>query len=224
MRIVNWVGGDYIESVCYSFVNLYSYILLRKRKDLASIQYMSDGFLICLLAKFFGHNISRFSFDMTSLAPIVFDKYKDRKFAIIGSTENNLKKFEIFLEKRYKLDVSFSSSGYFSKEQLDDVINSVIESGSEIAVIGLGTPLQEEFMIRLSTAGFTGIAFTCGGFITQTAGSGGIYYPNWINRLNLRFVYRMIKEPHTIKRYFFLYPKGAFLFIYDCIFKKNVFR
>ena len=27
------------------------------------------------------------------------------------------------------------------------------------------------------------------------------YYPAWVDRTNLRFVYRMWKEPHTRKRY-----------------------
>ena len=46
-----------------------------------------------------------------------------------------------------------------------------------------------------------GIGFTCGGFIHQTANNEIEYYPLWIDRMNLRFVYRMYKEKHTRKRY-----------------------
>lgn len=54
-------------------------------------------------------------------------------------------------------------------------------------------------------------------FFHQLSMSGNAYYPTWINRFNLRFVYRMVKEKHTRLRYIragILFP---ILFIYDLI-------
>ena len=61
--------------------------------------------------------------------------------------------------------------------------------------------MQEQFLLMVKNTGFKGIGFTCGGFIHQTANDEIDYYPAWINRMNLRFLYRMIKEKHTRKRY-----------------------
>mgnify|MGYP000060826451 CR=1 FL=1 len=56
--------------------------------------------------------------------------------------------------------------------------------------------------------GYQGIGFTCGGFVHQTAMNRMHYYPNWVDKMNLRFVYRMYKEKHTRTRYL----QAAFLF------------
>lgn len=53
----------------------------------------------------------------------------------------------------------------------------------------------------LVKAGYQGISFTCGGFIHQTSKNEIDYYPAWGDKTNLRFVYRMWKEPHTRKRF-----------------------
>ena len=61
--------------------------------------------------------------------------------------------------------------------------------------------MQEQFLLKVKNAGFDGIGFTCGGFIHQTAKDEIDYYPGWVDRMNLRFLYRMYKEKHTRKRY-----------------------
>ena len=61
--------------------------------------------------------------------------------------------------------------------------------------------MQEKFLLKVKNAGYLGIGFTCGGFIHQTSRNEIDYYPTWVDKTNLRFVYRMWKEPHTRKRY-----------------------
>jgi N-acetylglucosaminyldiphosphoundecaprenol N-acetyl-beta-D-mannosaminyltransferase len=65
----------------------------------------------------------------------------------------------------------------------------------------MGVVRQERFLLAARNAGFRGVGFTCGGFIHQTARDEIDYYPAWINRWNLRFLYRMYREPHTRMRY-----------------------
>ena len=45
------------------------------------------------------------------------------------------------------------------------------------------------------------------------------YYPLWIDRMNLRFVYRMYKEKHTRKRY----VQAALLFPARFLWEKLIF-
>ena len=65
----------------------------------------------------------------------------------------------------------------------------------------MGAVMQEKFLLKVKRLGYTGIGFTCGGFIHQTARGEAGYYPAWVDRMNIRFLYRMWKEPHTRKRY-----------------------
>ena len=59
-----------------TFLNPYSYLLARKEKELfEKFNIFIDGMLLVKVLNLFGFkNIERQSFDMTSLAPIVFKK------------------------------------------------------------------------------------------------------------------------------------------------------
>ena len=73
----------------------------------------------------------------------------------------------------------------------------------------MGALMQEKFLLKVKDAGYQGIGFTCGGFIHQTSKNEIDYYPAWVDKTNLCFLYRMWKEPHTRKRYLmagFLFP------------------
>jgi len=103
-------------------------------------------------------------------------------------------------------------SGYFDSEgDLSASIQSLAASDYSFVVIGMGAVKQEQVAIALADAGFRGRIYTCGGFIHQTAMGGGKYYPAWVDKCNLRFAYRMFKEPSTVRRYLVDYPKAFFL-------------
>jgi N-acetylglucosaminyldiphosphoundecaprenol N-acetyl-beta-D-mannosaminyltransferase len=63
----------------------------------------------------------------------------------------------------------------------------------------MGAPLQERFLSQLAANGWTGIGLTCGGFLDQVV-QGSDYYPGWVDRLNIRFLYRLGKEPRRLWR------------------------
>ena len=71
----------------------------------------------------------------------------------------------------------------------------------------MGVPLQERFLLQLTDAGWNGVGITCGGFLDQLS-QGVQYYPGWINSLNLRWAYRLMREPGRLwRRYLLDYPK-----------------
>ena len=99
---------------------------------------------------------------------------------------------------------------------LRDVVSAVSEGGRDVMlVLGLGAPLQEKMAVQIKRR-FWGRRrvkiMTCGGFISQTALKGGDFYPWWIDRLNLRCLWRCYKEPHVIKRYLLVYLR-SYLYI-----------
>ncbi|NJO34267.1 MAG: hypothetical protein HC869_15170 [Rhodospirillales bacterium] len=63
--------------------------------------------------------------------------------------------------------------------------------------------MQESFLLRLRQQGFNGVGFTCGGFLDQYS-IGKQYYPTWIDRLELRWLYRLIMEPGRLWRRYFV--------------------
>ena len=84
----------------------------------------------------------------------------------------------------------------------------IVELNPDFLIVGMGALMQEKFLLKVKKMGYQGIGFTCSGFVHQTAMNRMHYYPNWVDKMNLRFVYRMYKEKHTRTRYL----QAAFLF------------
>lgn len=199
-----------LEGKSVSFVNPYSYWVLKKQNfDFNTIDFWySDGVLMCWLLRIFNVRVQRFSFDFTSLAGKVFDWCRDdgKPLCVVGSDSKSVASFVDHLKVMFNIsDISFRN-GYFSKEEYDQFLGALATENPAVVIVGMGTPKQEQFLIDLRTMGWTGVGFTCGGFIHQTSMGKGTYYPRLIDKWNLRFLYRMYKEPNTIKRYFLIYP------------------
>jgi N-acetylglucosaminyldiphosphoundecaprenol N-acetyl-beta-D-mannosaminyltransferase len=73
----------------------------------------------------------------------------------------------------------------------------------------MGIGRQEQFLLHAASSGWTGWGFTCGGYLDQLAG-GIDYYPRWVDQANLRFLYRLYREPRRLwRRYCLEYGEFA---------------
>jgi exopolysaccharide biosynthesis WecB/TagA/CpsF family protein len=205
----------------YTFLNPYSYLYARKYADIYKNfdgVYIDGQWLVYFLAFFKIRKTTRVSFDYSSIADEVFNEICKLKLsiAIIGSTEESNKKFCEFLLKKYpNISIKISQNGYFSEDNKKKLIHEIKNKGIEFVLVGMGTPMQEKFLVELKHSGWNGLAYTCGGFMHQTASSGEDYYPNIIDKYNLRFLYRIYDEPKLLKRYLIEYPKFVFYIIKD---------
>ena len=123
-------------------------------------------------------------------------------YYVASKQEEVEKAVEMFREKFPDAKIIGYRNGYFANEQeMDEEAKYITELNPDFLVIGMGALKQEEFLVRVKAAGYQGIGFTCGGFVHQTAHNETDYYLGWVDRMNIRFLYRMWKEPHTRKRY-----------------------
>lgn len=206
------------------FLNPHSYMILRDHPYLfaATAKVGIDGqLLVKILSIFWSRHIDRVSFDMTSLAPRVFHDaaVSCKSVYIIGSTQANLDRaVSVLVEKFPKLDICGSRNGYFlSDADRNRALRDVMDSKASVLICGMGAPHQERFLHELRSLGWTGTGYTCGGFLHQTARKGARYYPGWIDRFQLRWLYRIYDEPKLFKRYFFGYPIAVLFIIKDCL-------
>jgi exopolysaccharide biosynthesis WecB/TagA/CpsF family protein len=224
---LNWDISNLPEKSTVTFLNPYSYILLRKNEVIDKIDFIGiDGILLKKILYFLtGTNVPRISFDETSLAPLVYEdcvKYK-KNIYFIGSTDHNINSFlNVILLNKPNLNIAGYRNGYFnSMEERNNVIDNIILLDPNFVVVGMGTPFQEEFIVDLKNKGFNGKLFTCGGYLHQTKNRIK-YYPSFIHKYNLRWLYRIYDEPKLIKRYFIIYPKAVFYIFNDLLrFKFN---
>ena len=160
-----------------------------------------------------GQKIERLSFDFTSIAHKVFEEAASahQKGFVLGSDVESNRHFLTKIESMFPGISLEGRSGYFQDQaEMSDYLSSLATSNYEFVVIGMGAVKQEEVAIALMESGFKGRIYTCGGFIHQTAASDGEYYPAWVDKCNVRFAYRMLKEPSTIRRYLIDYPKAFY--------------
>jgi N-acetylglucosaminyldiphosphoundecaprenol N-acetyl-beta-D-mannosaminyltransferase len=192
----------------YTFLNPVSYLDALERKDLFA-QFdgiFADGsILVAAIRMVYGVKVTRRSCDMTSIGKQLLEisSQTGKSLYYVASKQEEIETaMKMFKEKFPDANIIGYRNGYFANEdEMDEEARHIAVLSPDYLVVGMGAIKQEEFLIRTKRAGYQGIGFTCGGFIHQTAHNEMDYYPAWIDRLNLRFLYRMCKEPHTRKRY-----------------------
>lgn len=209
----------------YTFLNPVSYLQARQNQDLYSNfdGFFADGsILVFFTALFYNKKVKRRSFDMTSIAPPLFDFVckNNKSIYFLGSKEEELNKtITIFRDRYPDMKIAGFRNGYFSSEaEKENTIKDILKVSPDFLVVGMGAIYQEKFLNKVRKSGFKGIGFTCGGFIHQTSLDKLNYYPNWVNKYNLRFLFRMHKEKHTRSRYLYSALVFPFLFIWDRFF------
>ena len=192
----------------YTYLNPVSYLTALDNKDLFGQMdgiFADGGLLVKAIKLLYGKKVTRRSFDMTSMAPELFAyaEEHDKTIYIVASKQEQVEKaVEIFRERYPKVRFAGYRNGYFSSEsEMEEAAKSIIEVNPDFLIVGMGALMQEIFLLKVKNEGYQGIGFTCGGFIHQTSKNEIDYYPAWVDKTNLRFVYRMWKEPHTRKRY-----------------------
>jgi len=199
----------------YTFLNPVSYITAFYYKSIYRDfdVIFADGFILVLFIRLlYGKRVVRRSFDMTSIAPLLFDfAQKNKKtIYIIASKQEEIEDAMITIKEKYPaIEIIGYRNGYLSSEEEEmSEIALISKLQPDILIVGMGVLKQDFFLVNAKKNGFLGCGFTCGGFIHQISKHGINYYPKWIDKHNLRFIYRIIKEKHTRKRYF----KAAFTF------------
>ena len=229
MKIFTKLKNDQIveNGKLYSFINPYSYLILRRENSLNNIDFLfvDGGLLSSMLTFSLGMKIPRVSFDMTSLAPRVFSNAEllGGTIYLVGSKNDEIKRAVINIKNSYpNLNIIGYRNGYFLGDEYVNELDKISLINPNILIVGMGAPIQEKFLIDCRNRGWTGTGFTCGGFFHQTA-KAIQYYPEWIDRFNLRWLYRIYDEPKLLRRYLIDYSKFLVVFAYD-VFKLKVLK
>jgi N-acetylglucosaminyldiphosphoundecaprenol N-acetyl-beta-D-mannosaminyltransferase len=156
--------------------------------------------------------LARISFDSTSLAlPVLaLARRRGHGVALVGGAPGVAERAAASIRETFPgLRIVAALDGYGDRAER---IEQVRAAGAEIVVCGMGGVAQEAFLLELAEAGWCGCGFTCGGYLDQLSG-GMRYYPAWVDRANLRFGYRLVREPRRLwRRYLIDYQGFALLF------------
>lgn len=207
----------------YTFLNPVSYLSAREN-PLCFLQMdgiFADGSLLAKAVGLrYGKRIRRRSFDMTSLAGRLFHHAEKhgKSVYLVGGTRQDIAGAAGVIQSSYPaLRIAGSHHGYLWGDEvgLEEVMREIVSESPSYVIAGMGVGRQEEFLVMLRQRGYRGVCFTCGGFFSQLAGGGINYYPRWVDKANLRFAYRFLKERHTRRRYVDALFKFPLTFIRD---------
>lgn len=135
------------------------------------------------------------------------NKYK-KKIYLFGAKSEIIDKIKEMVEKKYpNANIVGMQDGYVKDK--NSVFNDIAEKKPDIILVALGMPLQEELIYQNINKFKKGIFIGVGGSFDVLSGSKK-RAPKIFIKLNLEWLYRIIKEPKRIKR--FWSNNVAFLF------------
>lgn len=101
------------------------------------------------------------------------------------------------LEAHPQLRIAGIADGYFQDEA--PVIAKINASGTDVLFVCLGAPKQERFMVQHQQELHVHLMAGLGGSLDAFAGTVQ-RAPAWMIRLNLEWLYRLIREPKRFRR------------------------
>ncbi|HUY67878.1 MAG TPA: WecB/TagA/CpsF family glycosyltransferase [Alphaproteobacteria bacterium] len=210
-------AGEHSKLV--TFVNPHAWFIARRHPDYVErLRQMSlvlpDGQGVVWACRLLaGQPCRRLSFDMSSVADAFFKDVaaKGVTLMLVGGEPS------VDEDVEAKLHIAYPALKIFGTEhgygEFAPKIGRLMERKPQAVVVGMGSPRQEEFLIALRAAGYKGFAITCGGFFDQYL-KADQYYPPWVDRFNLRFLWRLYREPRRLWRRYLIeywYFVGAVL-------------
>lgn len=133
------------------------------------------------------------------------------KIGFIGATEEVIQKAKDNILKEYPdLEIVYLRNGYFSND--DMIIDEIKEASPSILLVGLGSPRQEEFIVKLKNKINNCIMVGVGGSFDVFSGNVQ-EAPKIYQKLGIEWLYRTILQPERFKRIFPTLP----LFLIKCI-------
>lgn len=159
-----------------------------------------DGIGVEIGLKILGYNVRRIAGIEFSHRMIEECAKNSQSVALVGAKPQIVEKAKENLEKEISgLYITYAHDGYFSDDE--EIINELKIRQPRLVLCALGSPKQEEFIIKakqvLPNALFVGVggSFDVWSGVVERA-------PEIYQKLGLEWLYRTVKEPKRFKRIF----------------------
>ena len=87
--------------------------------------------------------------------------------------------------------------GRIPAETAERLVAEINDAAPDILHVGLGTPLQQRFVAEHRDRLTAPVIFTCGAYFEHLA-ERREYYPAWVLKLRIGFLYRLAREPRRL--------------------------
>lgn len=129
---------------------------------------------------------------------------------LLGGVEGVAKKASEKIKEKWKnAKIAGEHSGFFDKEEEEEIINEIVNNKIDVLIVGMGAPLQEKWIYDNWDKLQSVKIIVAGGAILDFISEKVTRAPMWVRKLNMEWVYRLLLEP---KRLFDRYVIGNFKF------------
>ena len=216
------------SGMCVTFINPHAFYLRAVDQGYANCLWhfdlvLADGIGVSKAVRWLsGESIERQSFDNTSLFRPVLSHLNENKnsIAILGGKPGVAEKAAAKMKSNFpRVRCLGSRDGFLD---FGELLNWILALQPDVVLVGMGAPIQEKFLLRLKQSGYRGLAITCGGFLDQYI-EGETYYPAIVDKFNIRFAYRLYREPKRLAKRYLIEYQIFILYVMQGLFRKNLF-
>lgn len=123
------------------------------------------------------------------------------KIFIYGATEETNQKAVDKLKELYQeINIVGRSNGYVDADKMDELVESMNNSGAQILFVALGSPKQEKWIHQYLPKLNVNICQGIGGTLDTIAGCVK-RAPQFFQKTGTEWIYRLIKQPSRIRRH-----------------------
>ena len=162
--------------ICVAFCNSNTMLMAfrseRYAKSLSRFLLLNDGIGVDLCSWLFNGTAFEANLNGTDFVPqLLAASGNDRSVYLLGTTQDVLEKSKERLEARFP-NCRFVGAhhGYFSPNEIDLVIQKINAVSPDILLVGLGNPLQEEFIANNVAQIDARVLIGVGAFLDFSAG------------------------------------------------------
>ncbi len=125
---------------------------------------------------------------------------KGRSLYMLGAKKEVLDKLLERIDKEYpNIQVKGAKDGYIKNK--DAVFDEIVDAKPDVVLVALGIPVQEQLIYKHYDRFDKGIFVGVGGSFDVLSGTKK-RAPEFFIKLNLEWLYRIVKEPKRIKRFY----------------------
>jgi len=180
-----------------------------------------DGFGIMLASKIVKTPLAERVTGTDLMQAICHRAPEGTKIFLLGAAPGIAEKTKETLEKKFPhIKIVGTHSGSPAPEEDQHILQLMNQSGAELLFVAFGAPKQEMWIARnLPHLTHIKIAMGVGGAFDFISGNVK-RAPNWMRKIGLEWLYRLIKQPSRIGRIFNATIKFPIIFLFS-LFKKR---
>ncbi|OFW80754.1 MAG: glycosyl transferase [Alicyclobacillus sp. RIFOXYA1_FULL_53_8] len=127
------------------------------------------------------------------------DRKQSLRVFVLGASNESLQRCLENFRNQYPQLAFAGRDGYFSSAEEETVLQEVRDFSPDLWLVGLGQPRQEKLIVESLRSLSPCVAIGVGGSIDVWGGTVK-RAPIWFQRLNVEWLYRLLKQPSRWKR------------------------